>query len=180
MSYHDQVREFEQRLIRRALRGSKGNMSQAARSLDIHRNTMIARCNALGIDPSAFVQSAKGEAMDRWRAKLKAKGLCLDCGANPSGGEGGTWRLCPECSKKHRDRAREQHLRGRVDRPRKRMPKPIIPRPLDQVFKPVPPKPASVEQKPYVSRIDRMMILSQKITPKSTVNEFELRRQSVC
>jgi len=38
----------------------------------------------------------------------------------------------------------------------------------------------AVQREPYISRIDRMMILSQKITPKSTVNELELRRQSVC
>jgi len=166
-------------LIRRALRNAKGNMSEAARNLNIHRNTMISRCNSLGVDPSAFIPSAMGEAMKRWREKVREKGLCLDCGKRSFGGYGGTPNRCPICAEKNRQRARKQHQREMSSRVIREA-APIIPRPLDQVFKKLPPKPQPVEQKEYVSRIDRMMVLAQKITPKSSLSIADLRREAVC
>ena len=162
MNYRHEVRQFEIRLLRRALRQTRGNMSQAARLLEMHRNTMISRCNSLGVDPSAFIPTAMGEAMKRWRKKRMEQGLCRDCGSQPFGGEGGTSILCPICAQKHRERAREQHRREMASRPPKPEPPPIIPRPLDQVFRKLPPKPVPVEQKPLVSRTDRMLALAAK------------------
>lgn len=152
--YHEQVRQFERKLIRRALHGTHGNMSQAANILGIHRNTIIARCNSLGIDPSAFIQSALSIARRRWKDKLRGKGLCLDCGSQPSGGEGGTPSRCPVCAEAARERSRKRHRLKIAARPPK--PEPVIvPRPIEQVFKPK-----------QVQRVDRMLMLAsvQKVS----------------
>jgi DNA-binding NtrC family response regulator len=50
--YQDAMRQFESQMIRRALANADGNLSQAARALDMNRTTLSYRIKQLGIPRS--------------------------------------------------------------------------------------------------------------------------------
>lgn len=59
MGFFERVDELRRRLLRQALRRSRGNMAAAGRELKLHRNTVIGYCDRMGIDPSAFEKRKK-------------------------------------------------------------------------------------------------------------------------
>lgn len=163
MRLRDEVREFERKLIIKALRKTRGNMSQAGKILETHRNTIISRCNSLGIDPSAFLPTPKSAYNAKYRAQRKAAGLCATCGKFPAGANGGTISQCGKCAEANRARQRLGRSR-RIGRP----PKPIVPRPLDQVFR-----------KKSVSSVDEKLRLAAMVA-KSHVTQADISRRAVC
>jgi DNA-binding NtrC family response regulator len=63
------VAEFQRRIIRAALRRSKGNQRVAAEELGIHRNTLAAYCDKLGVDSSVFYRRRSGRRIRSSRPK---------------------------------------------------------------------------------------------------------------
>ena len=177
VNYAARVRDFERRLLKQALRKSHGNMSEAGRALGLHRNTMADRCRALDVNPTLFIPKGKIDYNAKYRAKRRVAGMCLSCGNNPSGGEGGTLTQCQECAEANRKRMRKGGMPGR-----KKNLEVIVPRPIDQVFRDKQPEGAR-EQRASLPmarpRISELLKLSAMM-PKSAVNPNELRRQSVC
>ena len=49
IDYEDAVGEFEKRFIRRVMDRANGNQSKAAKTLDIHRNTLSRKLEQLGL-----------------------------------------------------------------------------------------------------------------------------------
>lgn len=48
--YSDAVSEFEKRFIKKILETNNGNLSKAAKTLGIHRNTLSRKIEELGLD----------------------------------------------------------------------------------------------------------------------------------
>lgn len=48
--FDEALAEFQSRFIRKVFENSKGNLSKAAKTLGIHRNTLSRKIGALGLD----------------------------------------------------------------------------------------------------------------------------------
>ena len=57
--YREAVSEFQKAFVASALREHKGNLSQAAPKLGIHRNTLTRTISQLRLDIAAFRSSAR-------------------------------------------------------------------------------------------------------------------------
>jgi len=50
IDFEDALGEFEKRFIKKVLENNKGNLSKAAKTLGIHRNTLSRKIVTLGLD----------------------------------------------------------------------------------------------------------------------------------
>lgn len=50
IDFEDALEEFQRRFIKKVLEKSKGNLSKAAKTLGIHRNTLSRKIATLGLD----------------------------------------------------------------------------------------------------------------------------------